>query len=125
MWHFRGERQVVVNPDGAELEHFAGTNGFIDVTSPDGCCQAVDDIVGFCQGLFFSLEAADDDDRTKHFGLHDFGVVAILCDNGWFEEEALLAACNDGTFATCDNIGSGTQCTFDKSFNVITLAGGD
>src|SRR6266566_4121545 len=123
--HFGGKGQVVVDPDGAELQGAAGAHGREDVGCPDGRGQAKDDIVGFLQYFFLCAEAADDDDGAKDFILHNLGVVAVFGDDGRLEEKALLQTRHGGAPAACDDIGAVAQRTLDEALNGRTLGGGD
>src|SRR5438874_12045162 len=116
---------MIVDPDRTELEHATGSHGFENVLCPDGGSQAIDDIVGFREHFFLCLEAADDDDRAEDFMLDYLGIVAVLSNHSWLEEEALLQTGNGGTLAARYNVGSCTQGSLYKALNVIALGGRD
>src|SRR5258708_31419901 len=99
MWHLRGEREVIVDPYGAKLQHLAGVHGPEDVGSPDGSGQAVDHVVGFAQHLFLSAEADDDDNRAEDLIRHDLSIAVVWRDHGWFKAEAFLPTRDVGALA--------------------------
>src|SRR5438270_433733 len=116
---------MVVDPDGTELERTTGSHGFENVFCPDRGGQTIDDIIGFRQYFFFCLEAADDDNRTEDFMLHNLGVVAVLGNHCRLEEETFLQTGDCSTLAACYNVSSCTQGSLYEAFNVIALGGRD
>src|SRR6266571_4532445 len=98
---------------------------FEDVSRPDRGSQAIDDIVGLLQHFFLGAEAAHNNHRTKHFTLDNLCVVAVLSNNGWLEEEALLQSWNAGTLTASYDVCARSQGTFDKALDGGTLGGGD
>src|SRR6266568_2278143 len=108
---------MVVNPDCPKLKVLARTHGLEDIFRPYGRGKTIHDIVGFLKHLFLSVEAADDDDGTKDFTLYYLRIVVVLCDNGWFEEEAFFEASYGNAFAASDDIGTVAQGTLDKALD--------
>src|SRR5579883_2722311 len=125
MRHLGGQRKVIVDPDGASLDGAAGAHGLENVTRPDGGRQTIDNAVGLLQDLFFGVEAAHDYHRTKDLVLHDLGVVAVLGDHRWLEEEAALQASHTSSFAAGENVAAAAQGALNKALNGGALPGGD
>src|SRR5579875_3746358 len=113
---------MIVDPDGAKFERVSGAHSFEDIARPDRGCQTVHNIIGLCQCLFFSLEAAHDDDGAEDLVLHNLSIVALFGNHRWLEEKALLETSDAGAFATDQNIGPGAQCPFDIALNALALA---
>src|SRR5207244_9960992 len=88
MRHFRGEWQVVVHPYRTKLKGICGTHGFVNVARPNGSGQSKDDIISLLQHFLLGAKARYDNDRTEYFTLHNLSIIAILCNNGRFKEEA-------------------------------------
>src|SRR5205809_7707468 len=114
---------MVVNPDCPKLKFLARTHGLEDIFRPYGRGKTIYDTVGFLKHLFLSIEAADDDDGAKDFTLYYLRIVVVLCDNGWFEEEAFFEASNGNAFATSDDIGTVAQRTRDTPLPSCPLSG--
>src|SRR5947209_181374 len=123
MRHLRGQRQVIIDPNRAKLENTARAHGLEDISCPDRSGQAIDHVIGLFQHFFLGLEAADDDNGTKDFTLHNLGIVAVLSNHGWFEEEAFLEAGNSGTLTARDDVRAIAQGALDETFNIRTLGG--
>src|SRR6478672_1121277 len=89
--HLVEERDVGVDPDGAELELAGHAQGAADVARPDGRREAVVDAVRPRERLVLARERLDGDDRPEHLALDDLVVLADARDDGRLDEEALPA----------------------------------
>src|SRR5215831_11275594 len=116
---------MVVDPDGTELEHPAGSHSLEDVLCPDGSRQTIDHIVGLCQHFFLGFETTDNDNGTEHLVLHYLCIVAVLSDNSGLEEEAFFETRDGGTLATGYDVCTRTQGTLDKTLNSTALGSRD
>src|SRR6266513_1535199 len=125
MWHLRGQRQVVIDPDSTELKNATRSHRLEDVARPDRSGQAIDHVVGLFQHFFLGLEATDNNNRTENFTLHNFGVVAVLRYDGRLEEETFFETGNGGTLTTRNDIRAIAQGTLYETFNSGTLGSRD
>src|SRR3954453_11493534 len=89
--HLGDERNVVVDPDGPELELAGRVQGSTDVSSPDGSGEAVADVV--CPGdrLVIVGEALHANDGSEDLALDDLVVLLDAGDDRRLDEEAALA----------------------------------
>src|SRR5918996_3471146 len=89
--HLRDERDVVVDPDGAELELAGRVEGAADVASPDGGGEPVGDVVGPGDRLVVLGEALHRDDRAEDLALDELVGLLDVHDDRGLDEEAAVA----------------------------------
>src|SRR5919106_1993151 len=89
--HLRDERDVVVDPDRAELELARGVERPADVARPDRCREAVVDVVRPGNRLVVVGEALHGHDRPEHLFLHELVGLVDVDDHGRLDEEATVA----------------------------------
>src|SRR4051794_19417700 len=73
--HLRDQREVVVDPDGAELDRLGDAHPFRDVARPDRCGEAEAHVVGPCDRLLFVAEVLDADDGAEDLVLDDLAAL--------------------------------------------------
>src|SRR5918999_1236255 len=89
--HLRDERDVVVDPDGAELELAGRVERPADVARPDRRRQAVVDVVRPGDRLVVAGEALHGHDRPEHLFLHELVGLVDVDDHRWLDEETAVA----------------------------------
>src|SRR5437588_9510588 len=106
---------MVIDPHCTELQHLARTHSLENIGGPDRCSEAIDHIIGFPQYFLFGTEATYHNNRTEDFILHNLGIIAVLSNDGWLEEEAFLHTTYTGALTTRIDICAITQSTFNTS----------
>ena len=91
MRHLTDERNVVVDPDGAELELPRRVQRPADVTRPDGGREPVVDVVRPRDRLVVVGEPLHGHDRAEDLALHDLVLLADVGDHRRLDEEATRA----------------------------------
>src|SRR6266508_4532753 len=89
--HLGDKRNVVVDPDGPELELPGRVQCATDVARPDRGREAVTDVVRPGDRLIVVVEALHAHDRAEDLALDDLGVLADVGDDGRLHEEAAVA----------------------------------
>src|SRR5262249_46489514 len=89
--HLRDQRDVVVDPDGAELELARRVQRPADVARPDRSGQAVIDAVRPGERLVVVGEALDGHDRLEDLTLDDLVLLADIRNHRRLDEEATVA----------------------------------
>src|SRR5580698_5148188 len=78
----------VIDPHDASPQRFDDTEGFIDVTSPDGGGEAVRRVVGDANGVAFGVERDDGRNGTENFFAGDTGGIIDVVENRRLEIKA-------------------------------------
>ena len=85
------EHIILIHPHSARFQGVADADGGVEAGGVDGGGEAVGGRVAEADGVVFGFEFRDGADGAEDFFLHYFHVFGYVGEDGWLDEEALLA----------------------------------